>query len=196
MVPARVALGDVAVTQISADCLRGTFCGRTVPAAAAGAELDARARRNANARLLAERPLASVGENEPHRVRPRFPSSGEPPRGVALTLDRRGEPAVLERAEEDVDAEAAAVPSGAAGVGRQLHALEQRRVLRLPDLCGRETGRALGDVDEAVRAVAAGVPALAGRVGRPVGPRLAVAVAAAPPDERAEVAAAARPHSR
>src|SRR5207253_10523004 len=106
------------------DGLWGAFCGRTVPTAAAGAELDARARRNADARLLAERSLASVGENESHRVRPRFPSSGEAPWGVALTLHRRGQPAVLERAEEDVDAEAAAVPTRAAGVGRELHALE------------------------------------------------------------------------
>src|SRR2546423_3912751 len=191
MVPARVALGDVAVTQISADGLRGPFGGRTVAAAAAGAELDARAGRDPDARLLAERPLASVGENESHRVRPGFPSSGKPPRSVALTLDRRGEPAVLERAEEDVDAEAAAVSSGAAGVGRQLHALEQRRVLRLPDLRRREAGRALGDVDEAVRAVAAGVPALARRGGRPLGPRLAAARAGGPPDAGADVAPAA-----
>src|SRR5207244_12209759 len=103
----------------------------------------------------------------------RVAAAREAPGSVALALHRRGEPAVLERAEREVDAESAAAAAGPARVGRELDPLEQRRVLRLPDLRRRKARRALGDVDQAARAIAARVGALAGRIRRAVRPRLA-----------------------
>src|SRR5262245_45207820 len=100
-----VLLADVAVAQVVADRLGITLVWRAVSAAPAGSQLDPGALGHRDARLLAQRVFLPVRKDKPHRVRAPLASSGETPGRGPLALDRRGEPGILECAEDQVNAE-------------------------------------------------------------------------------------------
>src|SRR5262249_50102820 len=146
---ARVALGDVALAQISGQSL-GVALGRwPVTSAPAGAQLDQGPLRQRNTGRLPHPGFGAVGVGHGDAVRARDGAALQPPRGCRGAFAGRREVAVLEHPEGVVDAETTTVATRASGISRQLEALEPPRVALLPHLRGREAAAGFGGVDNA-----------------------------------------------
>src|SRR5437867_815574 len=100
IVRSRVLVGHIPLPEVGADRLRIALRGRPVAPAAAVPELEHRALREVQARVLAAKLLAhAVGPADRYAVRAPFEAALETPRPVLRALDHGGRVRVLEQPE-------------------------------------------------------------------------------------------------